>query len=101
MSCLNYKICNNYNNYLEVCKSTYEHPFEMEDWEEFFQADLKINSTTEEYDETIENYKGKLKYSPNEEEYPVLVVYSFDNGHDRFGSMEMQIWDWISLKELK
>lgn len=100
MSCLNYKVCRNYNEYLQLCKSLHNTIFDTEEWDDFFKAKLKINEEKDEYTETVEEYNGILGYSPDEQEYSLLVTYRFDTGRDRFGDITMQTWDWISLKEL-
>lgn len=101
MSDLKYNICNNYSDYLEVAKSLYYNGiFEMESWDEFFNAHLKYNEDTGIYIDTIEDFQGSIDYRPNNNEYPVIVTYEFNEDWDRWGKCEFQVWDWISFKEL-
>lgn len=66
----------------------------------FFKANLKVNEDTGKYLETVEEYQGKLGCKPKDNEYPLLVTYYFDKGYDRWGNVNTELWDWISLKEL-
>lgn len=103
MSNLNYKICKDYNDYLELAKLIYKTVFEedTESWETFFNANMKVNENTFYYLETVEDYNRKLGYRPDDNEYPLLVTYYFnDDGYDKWGNCKTEIWDWISLKEL-
>ena len=119
MSYLNYKKINNYDEYLEFCKSLFLKDIKLDafstnlipafgdadSWINFFEA-FELDDETkydadDNWHEIIRNYKGDLNRKPENEQYPVLIAYLFEETWDRFGSGSIKIWDIVSEKEIQ
>ena len=107
---LTYRVANNYEEYLEICKESFlgtnnEEPvfFEVGEFLDFFGI---YHYRDEKYDDIddwqteIKNYNGEMDIRPQEDEYPVMIVSHFDKEFDRCGELTTQIWEWKSLNEL-
>ena len=71
-----FKLINNIDEYKQFMLSVRDEFSCEEDWEEFFGFELKWNEETGEILETLEEYKGCIKYKPNS--FPSIVYSNFE-----------------------
>ncbi|MGN5650984.1 hypothetical protein [Bacillus sp. Brlt_9] len=114
---LEYKIANNYEEYLLLCIETFvkktkttaysiekKNIFDtVDEWIQFFGAFELMNEKyddIEDWEQELLLFEGDINLKPNKEEYPVLVAYNFSDDDDRFGTVSNQLWDWKPLAAL-
>lgn len=71
-----FKLINNINEYKQFMLSVRDEFSCEENWEQFFGFELKWNEETGEILETLEEYKGNIKYKPNN--FPSIVYSNFE-----------------------
>lgn len=119
MTYLNYKKINNYDEYLKFCKSLFLKDIKLDafsknlipafndadSWIDFFEA-YELNDESkydpdDNWHEIIKNFKGDLERKPEQEQYPVIIAYLFEDTWDRFGDGSIKIWDIVPETDIK
>ena len=95
-----FKLINNINEYKQFMLSVRDEFSCEERWEEFFGFELKWDEETGEVLETLEEYKGCIKYKPNS--FPSIVYSYFEEVQVyRDGrSVKCNLVDFIELDKL-
>ncbi len=97
---MNFIKINNLKEYKNLLQSLYDNFSCEEEWESYFGFELKWDEDTGEVLETLEEYQGNIEVAPEENEYPIVCVYAFDETFDRFGEIKTRIFDWGSMGNL-
>lgn len=98
-----FKTCFNYQQYLVFAKAFCgnDKPFEnLQQWNDFFIANIETDLDNGEFLTSIDDYNNRLRLSPNDDDFPVVVYYCFDTKSDRSGTIVTQFWDWESFNRL-
>lgn len=73
----------------------------VEDWENFFGFCLECDDDGNELEDVWDYSKyDKFATEPLENEYPVVVYCTIDKGFDRFGNIDIRIFDYIPMNKL-
>ena len=111
---MQFKTAKNYKEYLDICKTLHTEPLmqkawstkyippfeDLQEWESFFNVELQCDEDTGEYLINLKDFIGEVGLRPKESEYPILLVYSFDESNSRYGKCSNQVWYWKSLSEI-
>ena len=95
-----FKLINNIDEYKQFILSVRDEFNCEEEWEQFFGFELKWDEETGEILETLEEYKGNIKYKPNS--FPSIVYSNFEEVQVcRDGrSVKCNLVDFIELDKL-
>ena len=92
-----FKIINNLQEYKEFIASVQDYFGCVEEWENFFDFQLKYDDDGYPM-ETIDEYQGEIGYCP--ESFPCVVYHMFDKQRDRFGDVTTRLVDWVTFEEI-
>lgn len=101
-------VCECYEDYLRSIKRLYTEDEndnmaifnDLQQWEAYFNAELKSDEETGEYLETLQDFNGNVRKKPNENKYPLLLSYIFDREEGRAGMLNIRFMQYKSLSDL-